>query len=161
MGLLSPGHQKHRIGSFCQTLLNMSSCQALGRGHAWSAKRNDLHVGCQFAAREPRSSVQRVYLQVYNPEGEKRVIVTKELPGERWLDILTKSGCRVEVSQHEDTILSNSIIKKLLGDKCHGVLGQLTEVRLGPCKNSLLTTTAHSTTDSCTVLCGGVCEYLS
>ena len=66
-------------------------------------------------------------LQIHNPEGDKRVIVTKELPGERWLEILTKSGCRVEISKHEDTILSNDIIKKLMGDKCHGVLGQLTE----------------------------------
>ena len=76
----------------------------------------------------PLSSLMALSSQVYNPEGEKRVIVTKELPGQRWLDILTKSGCRVEVSQHEDTILSNATIKKLLGDKCHGVLGQLTEV---------------------------------
>ena len=67
-------------------------------------------------------------LQVFNPEGKKRVLVTKELPGSRWLDILTKSGCRVDISQHEDTILSNGTIKKLLGNECHGVLGQLTEV---------------------------------
>ena len=70
--------------------------------------------------------------QVHNPDGEKRVIVTKELPGQRWLELLTGSGCRVEISQHEDTILSNAIIKKLIGDKCHGVLGQLTEVSFAP-----------------------------
>lgn len=75
------------------------------------------------------ASVNRIcHLQVYNPDGEKRVLVTKELPGSRWLDILTNSGCRVEVSQHKDTILSNDTIKKLLGSSCHGVLGQLTEV---------------------------------
>lgn len=66
--------------------------------------------------------------QVFNPDGEKRVVVTKELPGERWLELLTGTGCRVEVSQHEDTILNNATIKKLIGKKCHGVLGQLTEV---------------------------------
>ena len=36
--------------------------------------------------------------------------------------------CRVDICQSEDTILSNVTIKKLIGDKCHGVLGQLTEV---------------------------------
>ena len=39
------------------------------------------------------------------------------------------SGCRVEVCQSKDTILSNATIKKLLGaGKTAGVLGQLTEV---------------------------------
>lgn len=75
-----------------------------------------------------RSSHMICLMQVFNPEGEKRVLVTKELPGSRWLDILTKSGCRVDISQNEDTILSNATIKKLLGSECHGVLGQLTEV---------------------------------
>ena len=57
------------------------------------------------------------------------MVVTKPLPGERWLQILTSAGCRVEVSQHEDTILSNSLVKQLIGDRCDGVIGQLTEVR--------------------------------
>ena len=60
------------------------------------------------------------------------MVVTKELPGERWLDILTKAGCRVEVSQFEGTITDNASVKKLIGDKCHGVLGQLTEVTATP-----------------------------
>lgn len=68
-------------------------------------------------------------LQVVNENGSKRVIVTKELPGERWLQYLTAADCRVEISRHPDTILSNEIIKKLIGDKCDGVIGQLTEVR--------------------------------
>jgi hydroxypyruvate reductase 1 len=55
------------------------------------------------------------------------VIVTKNLPGERWLQILTAAGCRVEVSQHSDVILSNSTIKQLIGTQCDGVIGQLTE----------------------------------
>jgi hypothetical protein len=33
------------------------------------------------------------------------------------------------VSQHPDVILDNATIKKLIGDKCDGVIGQLTEVR--------------------------------
>jgi hydroxypyruvate reductase 1 len=38
---------------------------------------------------------------------------------------------RVEVSQHPDIILSNATIKQLIGDKCDGVIGQLTEVSRG------------------------------
>ena len=54
--------------------------------------------------------------------------MTKDLPGDRWLEILKQAGCRVEVSKHHDTILSNATIKKLIGSKCDGVIGQLTEV---------------------------------
>jgi len=36
---------------------------------------------------------------------------------------------RVEVSQHPDIILDNATIKQLIGNKCDGVIGQLTEVR--------------------------------
>ena len=66
--------------------------------------------------------------QVHNEGGKFRVVVTKDLPGDRWLQILTQGGCRVEVSKHHDTILSNATIKKLIGSKCDGVIGQLTEV---------------------------------
>lgn len=58
------------------------------------------------------------------------MIVTKELPGQRWLDILVAAGCRVEVSKHPDIILNNATIKQLIGSKCDGVIGQLTEVRV-------------------------------
>jgi len=74
-------------------------------------------------------SLNYLYTQVHNEAGSKRVIVTKHLPGERWLQILTAGGCRVEISQHPDIILSNETIKKLIGSKCDGVIGQLTEVR--------------------------------
>eukprot|EP00798_Chlamydomonas_sp_ICE-L_P010019 gene10019-7906_t len=66
-------------------------------------------------------------VKVHNEGGSKRVVVTKELPGDRWLQILVQAGCRVEVSQHPDTILSNSLVKQLIGPKCDGVIGQLTE----------------------------------
>ena len=36
-------------------------------------------------------------LQVLNPGGQLRVVVTKPLPGERWKQILAAAGCRVEV----------------------------------------------------------------
>lgn len=66
---------------------------------------------------------------MHNEGGKFRVVVTKDLPGERWLQILTQANCRVEVSRHPDTILDNATIKKLIGQKCDGVIGQLTEVR--------------------------------
>lgn len=69
-------------------------------------------------------------LQVHNPDGKMRVLVTKELPGDRWLKVLTAAGCRVEVCTSSDTILDNATIKKLLDKKCDGVIGQLTEVWL-------------------------------
>jgi hypothetical protein len=34
---------------------------------------------------------------VYNPSGGHRVVVTKDLPGSRWVDILVAANCRVEV----------------------------------------------------------------
>lgn len=65
--------------------------------------------------------------QVHNPNGFLRVLVTKNLPGDRWLKVLTSSDCRVEICTSEQTILDNATIKKLLNSKCDGVIGQLTE----------------------------------
>lgn len=64
--------------------------------------------------------------KVHNPSGNKRVVVTKELPGERWLEILAASGCRVEYCTSTQ-ILSVQEIKKAIGDKCDAAIGQLTE----------------------------------
>lgn len=61
-----------------------------------------------------------------NPEGPLRVIVTKDLPGNHWLETLTKAGCRVEICTSED-ILTIEQIKAAMGDKCDGAIGQLTE----------------------------------
>ena len=81
----------------------------------------------------PFSTAGSLDVEVYNPSGEKRVVVTKMLPGTRWLDVLTKQlGARVEVltdERHAKTIVPNSAIIELIGDKCDAVLGQLTEVR--------------------------------
>jgi len=38
-----------------------------------------------------------VPVRIHNPSGVHRVVVTKDLPGTRWLDILTAANCRVEV----------------------------------------------------------------
>ncbi len=61
-----------------------------------------------------------------NPSGKRRVVVTKELPGTRWLDILTGAGCRVEICTATD-VLSVDDIKTSVGKRCDAVLGQLTE----------------------------------
>ncbi len=63
---------------------------------------------------------------VHNPGGARRVLVTKELPGDRWLDILVSSGCSVEVCESDD-VLSADEIKERIGNSCDAVIGQLTE----------------------------------
>jgi hydroxypyruvate reductase 1 len=62
----------------------------------------------------------------HNPKGTKRVIVTKELPGDRWLEILARADCRVEVCTSAD-ILTVEEIRTAIGDRCDGCIGQLTE----------------------------------
>ena len=64
--------------------------------------------------------------ETHNPSGSKRVVVTKELPGTRWLEILTQADCQVEVCTSPE-ILSVDEIKAAIGDRCDGVIGQLTE----------------------------------
>jgi len=66
-------------------------------------------------------------IKTYNPEGKFRVLVTKDLPGERWLQVLTGLNCRVDVCTSEKVILANHDIKELIGTQCDGVIGQLTE----------------------------------
>ena len=64
--------------------------------------------------------------QTLNPGGSNRVIVTKTLPVKRWVEVLTAAGCRIEVCTSPD-ILSVDEIKAAIGDRCDGVIGQLTE----------------------------------
>ena len=64
--------------------------------------------------------------RVHNAAGSKRVIVTKELPGERWLDMLVRADCKVEICTSTD-ILSLEEIKAAFGGNCDGAIGQLTE----------------------------------
>ncbi len=61
-----------------------------------------------------------------NPSGSRRVIVTKQLPGERWLEILTQADCSVSICTSPD-LLAASELKEAIGDMCHGAIGQLTE----------------------------------
>jgi glycerate dehydrogenase len=65
-------------------------------------------------------------IHTVNPEGTLRVIVTKPLPGRHWLDVLTAVGCRVEIAQGTG-ILPKDAILSLIGERCDGAIGQLTE----------------------------------
>ena len=64
--------------------------------------------------------------RVHNPSGKRRVIVTKELPGDRWLNFLTQADCKIEICTSPD-VLSGEEIKAAFGDSCDGAIGQLTE----------------------------------
>ncbi len=65
-------------------------------------------------------------MQLYNPSGRKRVVVTKEIPGSLWLERLIQADCKVEVCTSTD-VLSVDDIKAAIGQQCDAVLGQLTE----------------------------------
>jgi hydroxypyruvate reductase 1 len=52
--------------------------------------------------------------------------VTKELPGDRWLEILVAADARVEYGTGTRILRMNEI-KSAIGDRCDGAIGQLTE----------------------------------
>ena len=64
--------------------------------------------------------------RVVNPSGNRRVIVTKELPGERWIEMLVRADCKVEICTSPD-VLTVEEIKAAIGSQCDGAIGQLTE----------------------------------
>ncbi|KAK6143363.1 hypothetical protein DH2020_023711 [Rehmannia glutinosa] len=66
-------------------------------------------------------------VEVYNPNGKYRVISTKSMPGTRWINLLIEQDCRLEICTEKKTILSVEDIISLIGDRCDGVIGQLTE----------------------------------
>jgi len=63
---------------------------------------------------------------IVNPDGSRRVVVTKELPGERWLGLLTAADCRVEIAQGDD-VLSEAELRATFGEHSDAAIGQLTE----------------------------------
>ncbi|MEW5909502.1 MAG: NAD(P)-dependent oxidoreductase [Thermodesulfobacteriota bacterium] len=65
-------------------------------------------------------------MKTHNPSGKKRVIVTKELPGSRWLKILADADCRIEILTATE-ISSIPQIREAIGSRCDGAIGQLTE----------------------------------
>ena len=64
--------------------------------------------------------------KIHNPSGKQRVLVTKELPGNEWLDILKDAGYRIEVCLSKDILSKEQLIERI-GDNCQAVIGQLTE----------------------------------
>nr|KYP69180.1 Glycerate dehydrogenase [Cajanus cajan] len=68
-----------------------------------------------------------VSIEVWNPNGKYRVVSTKSMPGTRWINLLIQNDCRLEICTEKKTILSIEDIIALIGDKCDGVIGQLTE----------------------------------
>ncbi len=62
-----------------------------------------------------------------NPSGSKRVVVTKELPGNAWKKILSQAACQVEVCTSLDALAANEL-RSAIGTHCDGVIGQLNEV---------------------------------
>jgi hydroxypyruvate reductase 1 len=64
--------------------------------------------------------------QTHHPQGQHRVVVTKNLPGSVWLDILVQADCRVEVCL-SDEVLSEEEIRGALRPGCQAAIGQLTE----------------------------------
>jgi hydroxypyruvate reductase 1 len=61
-----------------------------------------------------------------NSSGSQRIIVTKDLPGDRWLKFLISADCRIEICTSTQ-VLSTAEIKKAIGVNCDGAIGQLTE----------------------------------
>ena len=61
-----------------------------------------------------------------NEGGARRVVVTKDLPGRRWIEVLTGADCAVMVCESR-AVLTVDDIKAAIGDRCDGVIGQLTE----------------------------------
>lgn len=61
-----------------------------------------------------------------NSSGNFRVLVTKELPGRRWLEVLTEADCRVDIMTSPD-IQTVASIRSAIGSTCSGAIGQLTE----------------------------------
>jgi hydroxypyruvate reductase 1 len=63
---------------------------------------------------------------VLNPEGRRRVVVTKELPGERWRQLLTRADCRLEMCTGTSVLREAELIAAI-GSHCDAAIGQLTE----------------------------------
>ncbi|MGH9362743.1 MAG: NAD(P)-dependent oxidoreductase, partial [Thermoanaerobaculia bacterium] len=63
---------------------------------------------------------------VHRPGGRFRVVVTKVLPGSRWLEALAAVGCETAVSSSREP-LAVEAIREAIGGRCDGAIGQLTE----------------------------------
>jgi hydroxypyruvate reductase 1 len=64
--------------------------------------------------------------KVENAGAPRRVVVTKDLPGARWREILAEARCEVLVSTQR-RVLRPDEIWEAIGSRCDGAIGQLTE----------------------------------
>ena len=92
----------------------------------------DTERGGSGPARTPRAGLGKsegdgfVAWKTLNEGGVHRVVVTHDLPGTRWREILDAADCEV-VYWDGDDILPVPEIERAIGKRCHGVIGQLTE----------------------------------
>ena len=60
--------------------------------------------------------------------GSHRVVVTKDLPGRRWKEILAAIGCDLFISESREVLVPAEIASAIRKDgRCDGAIGQLTE----------------------------------
>lgn len=64
--------------------------------------------------------------KIENPQGQWRIIVTRELPGNTWRNRLVDAGCRVEIYAGQKALTKTDLIVSM-GTQCDGVIGQLAE----------------------------------
>jgi hydroxypyruvate reductase 1 len=62
----------------------------------------------------------------HNPEGGRRVVVTKPLPGERWLEMLIAADYRVDVCGSTRPLTPDEIVS-VMGVACDAAIAQVTE----------------------------------
>ncbi|KAA8498258.1 Glycerate dehydrogenase [Porphyridium purpureum] len=124
------GHAIHGSGT---TQVSAMECGSMSLSRGWvstldgsaSASAGSAVELCASASSNT-VSLGGLQWDVYNPSGKYRVVVTKKLVGDLWLDVLTSRDFRVEVCQSELT-LSQQQIMAAMGSRCDGVIGQLTE----------------------------------
>lgn len=63
---------------------------------------------------------------VMNPDGHRRVVVTKELPGARWRELLVAADCRIEMCTGTSVLNEDELVAAIAG-RCDAAIGQLTE----------------------------------
>lgn len=64
--------------------------------------------------------------KIVNPQGQWRILVTRDLPGNTWRQRLTEAGCRVEIYSRQEVLRKTDLIRAM-GTQCDGVIGQLAE----------------------------------
>lgn len=117
-------------GAVLGNSLRMAASPIFRRSAGWGLKQLESQTSAFALFRHDwrtMSTTELPDVEIHNKGGSKRVVVTKNLPGDRWLKVLTAADCKVEVCAKSTDILSVDTIKALIGKKCDGLIGQLTE----------------------------------